>query len=63
MKTIQIIVSPKGDTRVETKGYAGSECRGASRFVEEALGQRTGEQITSEFYQPQSIEEQARQRH
>jgi hypothetical protein len=51
MRTIEIIVSPKGETTVQTKGFAGSSCREASKFVETALGQRTGEQVTSEFYQ------------
>lgn len=51
MRTIEIIVSPKGETTVQTQGFAGSSCREASKFVETALGQRTGEQVTSEFYQ------------
>jgi len=51
MKTIEIIVSPKGETSVQTKGFAGASCREASRFVEEALGQRAGETLTGEFYQ------------
>jgi hypothetical protein len=51
MKTIEIIVSPKGETTVQTKGFAGGECRQASKFVEQALGQRTGEQLTAEFHQ------------
>ena len=38
MKTIEIIVSPKGETRVETNGFAGGECREASKFIEESLG-------------------------
>ena len=50
MKTIEITVSPTGQTSVETKGFAGAECRQASEFVETALGQRTGEQFTGEFY-------------
>ena len=33
MKIIEIIVSPSGQTRVETKGFAGAECRQASEFV------------------------------
>jgi len=41
MKTIEIIVSPKGETTVTTKGFVGSPCRDASKFVEQALGQRT----------------------
>jgi len=49
-KTIEIIVSPKGETTVTTKGFAGSSCREASKFIEQALGQRTAEQLTSEFH-------------
>ena len=61
MKTIEIIVSPKGETRVETKGFAGGECREASKFVEEALGKRGLERMTSEFYVSQPVHEQNRQ--
>ena len=39
MKTIEIIVSPKGETTVTTRGFSGSSCREASKFVEQALGQ------------------------
>lgn len=51
-KTIEIIVAPNGTTRIETKGFAGSECRAASEFVEKALGKRTDEKLTAEFYLP-----------
>lgn len=54
MKQIEIIVSPTGQSRIETRGFVGSECRQASEFLEQALGRRTGEQLTSEFYQPVS---------
>lgn len=50
-KTTEIIVAPNGQTRVETKGFTGSECRQASQFIEQALGQRTGEQLNAEFHQ------------
>ena len=52
MRTIEIIVSPKGETSVQTKGFAGSSCREASKFIEQALGQRTSERLTAEFHQP-----------
>ena len=42
MKTIEIIVSPSGQVRIETKGFSGSECQEASRFIEQALGKREG---------------------
>lgn len=31
MKTIEVIVSPNGQTKLETKGFAGSQCREASK--------------------------------
>ena len=53
-KTIEIVVAPNGQTRVETKGFSGSECRLASEFIEQALGQRQHEQLKAEFHQTQS---------
>jgi Protein of unknown function (DUF2997) len=50
-KTVEITVGPKGETTVQTRGFTGPECKDASRFVEQALGQRTAEQMTAEFYQ------------
>ena len=37
MKTIEIIVSAKGETSVQTRGFTGSSCREASQFIEQAL--------------------------
>jgi hypothetical protein len=54
-KIIEIIVSPTGETRLETKGFTGEECREASRFVERALGAAAGEQITAEFHSSQVV--------
>ena len=56
MKTIEINVSPTGETKVETKGFTGAECQQASKFLESALGARTGEKLTGEFYQRQHTE-------
>lgn len=44
MKTIEILVSPTGETSIQTKGFTGSGCRDASQFIEEALGQRSSKQ-------------------
>ncbi len=49
-RTIEVIVSPTGETTVQTKGYAGTDCFQASKFLEEALGVKTAEKPTSEFY-------------
>jgi hypothetical protein len=60
-KTIEIIIAPNGQSRVETNGFVGSECRDASRFIERALGQRTDEILKAEFHQSaehqQSVQE------
>ena len=56
-KTIEVIIAPNGQTRVETWGFTGSECRRASEFIERALGQQTSELLKAEFYQATSSEE------
>ena len=61
MKIIVLTVDARGQTKVETRGFSGSECREASRFIEQALGQRTGETLTTEFYQDQAAEQQLKQ--
>ena len=55
---IEITVSPQGQTKMQTKGFSGSSCRDASKFLEEALGQRTEETLTSEFYASQDVTQQ-----
>ena len=61
-KTIEITVSPRGETTVQTKGFAGQSCREASKFIESALGRQTAERLTAEFHQPQTLEERQQQR-
>ena len=55
-KIIRVIVGPRGEVKIETKGFAGPACREASRFLEKALGQPAGEQLTAEFYQAQATD-------
>ena len=50
-KIIEIIVAPNGQTKVETRGFTGNQCRQASKFIEQALGKRTDEKLTAEFHQ------------
>ena len=61
MKTIEITIDSKGQARVQTRGFAGSDCREASRFVETALGTRTAETLTAEFHQGQQADQDLRQ--
>ena len=63
MKIIEITVDTKGQTRVETRGFTGGECREASKFIEQALGQRTSENLTAEFYEEQAVNERLKQSH
>lgn len=55
---IEIIVSPQGQATVQTKGFSGGACRDASKFLEEALGERTSEKLTSEFHASQGVTQQ-----
>jgi hypothetical protein len=53
-RIIEVTVSPRGETTVQTKGYAGADCQNASKFLEQALGVTTAESKTAEFYQNQA---------
>ena len=35
-RIIEVVVSPTGETKLETRGFSGSACREGSRFLEEA---------------------------
>jgi hypothetical protein len=50
-RVIDVIVSPKGETTLQTKGYSGVDCQQASRFLEEALGLVAADRNTPEYYQ------------
>ena len=60
-KTIEIIVTPEGQTSVQTRGFSGSSCREASRFLEEALGRCTAERLTAEFHQAPVVQHNQQQ--
>lgn len=50
MKTIEVLIKPTGEVTVETKGFAGAACQAASRQLEQALGLKGREQLTTEFH-------------
>ncbi|HEV3146958.1 MAG TPA: DUF2997 domain-containing protein [Gemmataceae bacterium] len=60
-RVIEVIVSPQGEATVQTKGYAGSDCLQASKFLEEALGTVVAEEKTTEFFQTAKNEQQVTQ--
>jgi len=60
-KTIEIIVSPQGQSTLQTKGFAGGTCREGGKFIETALGQPTGERRTGEFHETIPAQQDVRQ--
>lgn len=62
MRVIEVVVSPTGETTVQTRGYAGSACLQASRFLEQALGVASQDQKTGEFYQASEVQQQQENR-
>jgi hypothetical protein len=54
---IEVIISPTGQTNIQTKGFTGSSCRDASKFLEQALGIRASETLTAEFHQAQATQQ------
>ena len=54
MKRIEVIVSPKGETRIESYGFEGTACRAATSQLERALGVKQGESLKPEFYANQT---------
>ena len=62
MRIIEIVIDKAGQSTVKTSGFTGASCRDASRFIEQALGERVGETLTGEFYQDATVRnEQATQ--
>ncbi len=49
-QTITLIIAADGKTKVETSGFVGQSCKDASKFIEQALGQKTTEQFKPEFF-------------
>ncbi|MCA9095280.1 MAG: DUF2997 domain-containing protein [Planctomycetaceae bacterium] len=58
---IQIDVSPTGESQLQTSGFTGITCQEASRFLEQALGQKISETFTSEYFQATTQQQQSQQ--
>ncbi len=61
MKVIEIVVTPEGKSNLQTRGFSGTACRDASRYMEQALGIRTAESVTAEFHQSEQIRQHQHQ--
>ena len=60
-KTIEVIVSPRGETTLQTHSFSGPTCLEASKFLEQALGAVAAERKTEEFYTSAQADQQLRQ--
>lgn len=60
-RIIEVTVSPTGETKIQTKGYSGSDCLEASKALEQALGVTTAEIRTGEFYSAARNEQHVQQ--
>ena len=62
-KKIIITVSPTGETTVQTHGYTGPACKDASRFLEDAIGEKTAEQLTPDYHRADTTKNRTTQGH
>jgi len=62
LKTIEITIDAKGEVSLQTKGFTGAACKDASRFIEQALGEKVAEQPTAELYQSPAIQQSLKTR-
>lgn len=58
---IRIDISPTGESQLQTSGFTGKTCQEASRFLERALGLKTSETLTSEYFQATTHQQQTQQ--
>ena len=56
-KTIEVIVNPTGEVKIDALGFKGADCEKATAFLEKALGQVSTKQKKPEFYkQAQNVQ-------
>jgi len=60
-RIIEVTVSPQGEITVQTRGYAGTGCLQASKFLEQSLGVTLSDKKTAEFYQQEVTEQRLQQ--
>ena len=50
MKSIEIIVGPGGEIKIDAVGFTGADCDQATAFLEKSLGKSEAKQRKPEFY-------------
>lgn len=48
---IDVLISPTGETQIETRGFTGPACRQATQALEAALGLKQSETLTAAYHQ------------
>ena len=59
-RQIKIRFNKQAETTVETIGFVGDECTGASNFIEKALGTQTSTENTAEYCREGEVHQHAR---
>ena len=59
-RTIEVIVSPTGEIKIDAVGFKGADCEQATKFLEEALGMPTQRQRKPEYHQTRTAKHQQR---
>jgi len=49
-KSIEVIVQPTGEVKIDALGFKGADCEKATAFLEKALGQASTKQKKPEYY-------------
>jgi hypothetical protein len=57
MRIIEVTVSPRGETTIQTRGYSGGDCLQSSKFLEQALGTSIADRKSAEYYNTQAVEQ------
>jgi len=59
-KTIEVIVSAKGEIQIDAVGFRGADCERSTRFLEEALGVVSNRAKKPEYHQSRETRLQQR---
>ena len=57
-RSIEIIVAPTGEIRIDAVNFKGADCEAATRFLEEALGTAGTRNRKPEYHQRQHARSQ-----
>lgn len=61
MKSIEVIVGPDGEIKIDAVGFKGADCEKATKFLEDALGAKGKTQKKPEYHQQAGAHRKASQ--